>query len=189
MLQDKLKTNDDKTEFLIIGSRQQLEKIDQCYIRVGDANVQPVTSARNLGSWFDSNLSMSVHVTKSCGAAFFWLHNIKRVSSFLPRDKLEMVIHAFVTNRIDYCNSLLYGLPDCELKKVQRVQNAAARLLTSTGKYDHITPVLRELHWLPVKYRIQFKILLLTFKAIHGMAPDYISRLLHVRQHTRYSLR
>ena len=189
MLQDKLKTNDDKTEFLIIGSRQQLEKIDQCYIRVGDANVQPVMSARNLGSWFDSNLSMSVHVTKSCGAAFFWLHNIKRVSSFLPRDKLEMVIHAFVTNRIDYCNSLLYGLPDCELKKVQRVQNAAARLLTSTRKYDHITPVLRELHWLPVKYRIQFKILLLTFKAIHGMAPDYISRLLDVRQHTRYSLR
>ena len=89
-----------------------------------------------------------------------------------------MVIHAFVTNRIDFCNSLLYGLPDCELKKVQRVQNAAARLLTSTRKYDHITPVLRELHWLPVKYRIQFKILLLTFKAIHGMAPDYISRLL-----------
>jgi hypothetical protein len=101
---------------------------------------------------------MSVHVTKSCGAAFFSLHNIKRVSSFLPRDKLEMVIHAFVTNRTDYCNSLLYGLPDCELKKVQRVQNAAARLLTSTRKYDHITPVLRELHWLPVKYRIQFKI-------------------------------
>jgi len=85
-----------------------------------------------------------------------------------------MVIHTFVTSRIDHCNSLLFGLPNCELAKLQRVLNAAARLLTSTRKYDHITPVLRELHWLSVRYRIHFKMLLLTFRAIYGMAAHYI---------------
>ncbi|KAL9978241.1 hypothetical protein ACROYT_G015736 [Oculina patagonica] len=180
MYQDKLKINDDKTEFLIIGSRQQLLKINDCTIRVGTTDIKPVSEVRNLGSWFDSNFSMSTHISKSCSAAFFWLHNIKRISKFLARDKLEMVLHAFVTSRIDYCNGLLYGLPDCEIAKLQRVQNAAARLLTSSCKYDHITPVLQELHWLPVRYRIHFKILLLTFKALNGMAPTYISDLIKI---------
>ena len=101
-----------------------------------------------------------------------------------------MVMHAFVTSRIDYCNGLLYGLPDCEITKLQRAQNAAARLLTSSRKYDHITPVLHELHWLPVKYRVHFKILLLTFKALNGMAPAYTSDLINViTKHAPYSLR
>ena len=99
-----------------------------------------------------------------------------------------MVIHAFVTSRTDYCNSLLFGLPNCELVKLQIVQNVGARLLTSTKKYDHITPILRELHWLPVRFRIHCKILLLTLRVIHGMAPHYISNLINVRQPVSYSL-
>ena len=132
---------------------------------------------------------MSTHISKSCGAACYWLHNIKRISRFIGKKKLEMVLHAFVTSRIDYCNGLLYGLPDCEIVKLQRVQNAAARLLTSSSKYSNITPVLKELHWLPVRFRIHFKILLLTFKALNGMAPDYIMELIKIRKHARYSLR
>jgi hypothetical protein len=131
MIQDKLKLNDGKTELLIIGSKQQLQKLNPCHVRVGNADVLPVPIARDLGVWLDSNLSMSCHITKTCGAAFYWLHNIK----------LLTVIHAFVTSRLDYCNGLLYGLPNTELIKLQRVQNAAARLVTSTRKYDHITPI------------------------------------------------
>ena len=86
-------------------------------------------------------------------------------------------------------NGLLYGLPDCEIAKLQRVQNAAARLLMSCKKYDHVTPILINLHWLPVRYRINFKILLLTFKALYGMAPSYIIDLINVKTNTRYSLR
>ena len=189
MYQDKLKINDDKTEFIIIGSRQQLLKITPCSIRVGSTNIKPVFEVRNLGSWFDSNFSMCTHISKSCGAAFYWLHNIKRISRFLRKEKLEMVLHAFVTSRIDYCNGLLYGLPVCEIVKLQRVQNAAARLLNSACKYSRITPILKELHWLPVRFRIHFKILLLTFKALNGMAPDYITELINVRKHRHYSLR
>ena len=156
----KLKINDDKTEFLVIGSRQQLLKIHHCSVRVGTIDIKPVKVERNLGAWFDSHFSMSTDISMSCSAAFFWLHNIKRISQFLPRDKLEMVLHAFVTSRIDYCNGLLYGLPDCK-------------------KYDHITPTLINLHWLPVRYRINFRILLLTFKALYGMTPSYIIDLIH----------
>ena len=122
---DKLKINDDKTEFLVIGSRLQLLKIYHCSVRVGTIDIKPVKVARNLGAWFDSHLSMSTHISMSCSAAFFWLQNIKRISQFLPSDKLEIVLHAFVTIRIDYCNGLLDGLPDCEIAKLQRVQNAA----------------------------------------------------------------
>jgi len=93
MFQDRLKINDDETEFSIIDSRQQLLKINPCHIRVGSTDIKPVSSLRDLGSWFDANLSMSFQVSKSCRAAFFWLHNIKHISQFLPRDKLHMVIH------------------------------------------------------------------------------------------------
>ena len=117
-------------------------------------DIKPVKVARNLCAWFDSHFSMSTHISTSCSAAFFWLHNIKRISQFLPRDKLEMVLYVFVTSRIDYYNGLLYGLPDYEIAKLQRVQNAAARLLMSCKKYDHIAPILIKLHWLPVRYRL-----------------------------------
>ncbi|CAB4021807.1 Hypothetical predicted protein, partial [Paramuricea clavata] len=98
---------------------QQILKVNPCTIRVGNTEIKPVSEARNLGSWFDSNLSMSTHISKSCGATFCWLHKIKRISKFLAKDQLEMILHAFVTSRIDYCNGLLYGLPDCDIVKLQ----------------------------------------------------------------------
>jgi len=162
-------------------------KINDCTICVGMTDIKPVSEVHNLGSWFDCNFSMSTHISKYCIAAFFWLHSIKRISKFLWRDKLETVLHAFITSSIDYCNGLLYGLPDCEIAKLHRVQNAVAWLLTLSCKYDHITPVLQELHWVPVKFRIHFKILL-TFKALNDVAPAYISDLINVRKHAGYSL-
>ena len=89
-----------------------------------------------------------------------------------------MLVHAFITSRIDYCNSLLYGLPNCQLNKLQRVSNASARLVCNAPGFCHISPLLRGLHWLAVKAWIEFKILLITFKAIHGLAPKYLCDLL-----------
>ena len=189
MLHDRLMINDTKSEFVIIGTRQQLNKVHIPGIVVGESNISPTRCVRNLGSWFDSELTMNTHITRTCSAAFFHLHNIKRISNFLSRDSLLTLVHAFVTSRLDYCNSLLYGLPKTRITKLQRVQNAAARLVSNTRRFEHITPVLRELHWLPVSFRITFKILLLTFKSLHGLSPVYLHDLIAVRNESRYHLR
>ena len=121
---------------------------------------------------------LKAQVNSICKSAFFHLRNISRIRKYQSRTATERLIHAFVTSKLDSYNSLLYGLPKYCIQKLQSVLNAAARLLTYTSKYDHITPVLAELHWLPVEKRIIFKILLLTYKALHRQAPTYISELL-----------
>ena len=117
-------------------------------------------SVRNLGTWFDEKFTTATHVTKICGSAFYHLHNIRRIRKNLSEDARQILIHSFITSRVDYCNSLLYGVPAYQLDKLQRVQNAAARLVLVENKFCPITPLLLELHWLPVKFRVNFKILL-----------------------------
>ncbi|KAK0134910.1 hypothetical protein N1851_029372 [Merluccius polli] len=111
--------------------------------------------------------------------AFFHLKNISHLRPSLSFTAAETLIHAFITSRLDYCNSILYGTTSKLLHKLQYIQNSAARLLTHTRSRDHITPILQNLHWLPVPQRIQFKILLLTHKALHNQAPSYLTDLLH----------
>ena len=96
---------------------------------------------------------------------------------------------AFITSRLDFCNGLLYGLPKTQIVKLQRVQNAAAKLAMNIGKYSHVTQALQDLHWLPVRARTDFKILILVFKAVHGLAPPYISYLITVKLKSSYNLR
>ena len=96
---------------------------------------------------------------------------------------------SLLADSIIYCNSLLYGLPKYHVSKLQRVQNAAARLIKNTGKYDHITPALYNLHWLPVFHRIYFEILIITFKAMYNMSPSYKSKLVSIKSCSVYSLR
>ena len=97
----------------------------------------------------------------------------------MSQSNLKRIVNAFVISRIDYCNSILYGLPMIELEKLQRVQNIAARLITElSSRRDHITPVLKNLHWLPVRSRITFKILLLTYKILNGHSPRYLTSLI-----------
>ena len=130
-----------------------------------------------------------INITKTCRSAFFHLHNIRRVRKYLSIESAEKLVHAFITSRLDYCNSLLYGLPHCALTKLQRVQNAAARVLYLAPRFCHITPILYELHWLPVTFRIEFKVIIITHKAIYGTAPNYLSSLVNFKPNSSYSLR
>ena len=139
MIQDRLMINDDKTEFLLVGTRQQLDEQDSCSITVGNNRNSPSPCVKNLGTWFDSNLSMTDHINKACNAAFYHFHNLGRIKKYLSRNSLITLVHAFITSGLDYCNSLLFGLPKAQIDKLQRVQNAAARLILGIGKFPHIT--------------------------------------------------
>ena len=146
MRDDKLMLNDDKTEFLIIGTERQLSRVSVDKIKIGQAEVSPVSSVHNLGTWFDSHLDMLTHVTKACASAFYYLYNIRHIRKYLSRESTERLVHTFITSRLDYYNGLLYGAPEYQIKKLQRVMNASARLVYCAPKYCHITPLLRELH-------------------------------------------
>ena len=185
----KLILNDDKTEFLIIGTRQQLSKVLIQSIKIGQTVVSPVASARNLGTWFDTHLDMGTHITKTCSGAFYYLYNLRHIRKYLSRESTEKLVHAFISSRLDYCNSLLYGIPEYQIIKWQCVMNASARLIYRAHKFCHITPLLAELHWLPVRSRIHYKILLITFKILHGLSPKYLLDLISTQQPSFYYLR
>jgi hypothetical protein len=190
MLHDKLKLNAEKTEFLVIGTKRQLDKVNITQLHVAGSSVNTSTTAiKNLGSWFDSHLNMQDHIKKTCSSSFYNIYNIRRIRKYLTRDVTESLVNALVTSKLDYCNSLLYGIANVHLSKLQRVQNAAARLIVGLPRYSSITPVLFSLHWLPVRFRVNFKVLLLTFKCLHCLAPKYLSDLVSVITPTRYNLR
>ena len=161
MLINRLKLNGDKTELLVIGTQQQCKKIPDIFLNVGGSVIKANEKARNLGVVFDKNLTLKLYVNEFCKSARYILHNISLARRFLTREAAEKAIYAFVLSRLDCNNSLLYGLPSCELKKLQRVQNAAARILTGERRRCHITPVLKSPHWLPITSRIEYKILML----------------------------
>ena len=115
-----------------------------------------------------------------CRSASFALHRIGKIRSFLDKQTAERLVHAFVMCHIDFCNSLLQGLPAGQIKRLQTIQNSAARLVSRTKKYQSISPVLQSLHWLPVHYRIMFKILLLSYQCFHNLAPSYLTELLTI---------
>ena len=184
MCQNKLKLNDSKTEFLIIGTPRQVSKLNINDITVGNSVVRPSDTVRNLGVSFDSCLNMEAQISNTCKSAFYMLYNLRRIRKYLDQTNAETLIHAFISSKIDYCNGLLYGLPDTQIMKLQRIQNACARLVCSTSKFCHITPLLKNLHWLPIRQRLAFKILLIVYKALNGQAPCYISELLAWKANT-----
>ena len=114
----------------------------------------------------------------------FWETGVGLVNC-LSQDNAETLVHAFISSELDFCNALLYGLPQSVVDRLQYVQNCAARLVTRTWSSEQITPVLRSLHWLPVRQRITYKIPLLTYKAMNGMALKYIADLLQPYTPTR----
>ena len=178
--QNLLMCNDSKTEVLVISSKHKpINK--HIPVPVGDCLIQPNPLVRDLGVAVDEHLSMTKHVTCVIQSAFLKIREISYYRKYLSPDATKTLIHAYITSRVDYCNSLLYGLPKVHLNKFQSVLNTAARLVTLTRKYDHITPILRELHWLPVQQRVKFKVLILTFKSLNGLAPRYLQDRLIIK--------
>ena len=178
MTNHKLRLNEEKTEFLVLSSPHFRPFLKHLMLKFGSVDITQSDKAKNLGVVFDNVMNMQAQVSTICISAYFHLRNIGCIRKYLTLDSTAMLIHSLISSRLDYCNSLLTGLPAKEYSRLQKVQNTAARILTLTRKHDHITPVLMDLHWLPITLRVQFKILLLTFRIIHGLAPCYLNDLI-----------
>ena len=180
MIANNLKINEDKTEVVLIGSKYNLKKLTNFNLCIGDQIVKPSDKACNLGVIFDSELSMSAFVDQKCKACMYHLRAISKIRNVLTLEATQALVQAFVVSRLDYCNALLYGISKQNISKLQRVQNAAAKVVLKRRKFDHVTPLLKQLHWLPVEFRIEFKILVHVYNAIQGDSPVYIKHLVNM---------
>jgi len=141
----------------------------------GPGVITVADSARDLAVVIDSCLTMADHVSAICRSGYFQLRQLRPVARSLTSDVAKTIVHAFVACRLDYCNSLLHGITDSLFRRLQSIQNAAARLVTGTRRRHHITPVLGDLHWLQVRRRVDYELALLVYKSLHGLAPPYLA--------------
>jgi hypothetical protein len=181
-----LKLNQDKTEILVI-RRPSLRCPPSAApsLQICGCDVTPCPAVRDLGVMFDECLSLETQVRAVCKSAYFHIHSIWTVRKYLTESATRSLVQAHVMSRLDYCNALYYGIPAYLRNHLQRVQNAAARVVACVGRRDHISPVLQRLHWLPIEYRVKYKIQLLTFKILHHLAPSYLDDLVHLYIPTR----
>jgi len=173
-----LQLNSSKTEAILVGTPHQVQSSPITHITFSGQNIRLSSTVLNLGVRFDAQLTFDAHIKHLCKTSFYHLRNIAKLRPTLGLSDAEKLVHAFVSSRLDYCNSLLFGIPGKSLQKLQYIQNSAARILMRKRKIEHITPILHSLHWLPVSYRINYKIILLTHQCIHGNAPPYLKELL-----------
>ena len=161
---NKLLLNPSKTEFLLIGTKQQRLKFsDLTNLSLSNDIIPVSSSARNLGFIFDSDMSFSDQINSVSKSCHFHIRDIRRIRHLLPLSTATALANSLVSSKLDYCNSLYSGISQTNLNKLQRIQNSLARVITNTSKYQHITPTLKKLHWLPIKQRIDYKICLLTY--------------------------
>ena len=185
MTSNKLKLNDEKTEVLVIVPPTSSRKYPDRDVKIADATVRTTKQAKGLGVIFDRNMTLAREIENRCRTLIFHLRNIRTIRRFITQSACEKLVHALVSSRLDYANAILAGLPQTKLKQLQSIQNIAARIVTQTPKFEHITPVLRKLHWLPINARIEFKVICLTFRIINGNAPVYMRDLVSEKHSTR----
>ena len=189
MTRNMLQLNDSKTEFFVALSHHLWNNMSPVLLRVGDDFISPADNVRNLGVIFDNRMTMATHIKTLCRNLNFQLRNIGRIRRFLDHDTCHLVVRALVLSRVDYGNALLLGANTTDIQRLQRIQNWAAKLICRVTKSDHATPCLRKLHWLPIRERIDFKILTYVYKCLYGTAPSYLSSLFSLYRPTRSGLR
>ncbi len=189
MLVNRLKINDDKTVFMLLGSKYWINKLNLTKFKMGDTEICPVDETKNLGIIFDREMTMQKHVNYICKKGFYHIRDLFALRKILDEKKTNTAAHAFVTSILDYGNSLLYGMSAYLVEKMQKVQNAAVRAVRKVKKNDHITEHREGIHWLPIEARIKFKYILITWKCIHNMAPKYLQDLLNIKSGWRTNYR
>lgn len=178
MSDNALKLNTEKTELIVFRLKDK-QLLNEQSINVGCNVVKESAHVKILGVTLDQHMSFEKHITNTCRTANMHIRKINSIRNYLSEDAVRTLVQAVVIVRLDYCNSLLIGLPLKHVKRLQLTQNTAARVISRTSRYSHITATLRTLHWLPISKRCQYKILVFTFKALHNTAPTYLCDILN----------
>ena len=169
---NKLLLNPDKTKFVIFGSRPLVSKIEGLHLSLLGKELTPAKSAKDLGVTLDSNLTYDNHVTKTVSTCMSRLGQINRVKHVLDRDTLTIVVNCLVFSKLFYCSNIWSNTTESNLDKVQKVQNFACRIVSGVKKFDHITPVLRAMQWLPIRQQLYYRNAVLAFNCVTSCAPD-----------------
>ena len=178
---NRLKMNNEKTEFMLLGSRAQLGKCQTNSINVCGNLVQRNTVVKYLGVHTDEQLSFKTQIKEKCKIASMNLYFIRQIRNYLTFEACQQAVQSLVISHIDYANALYSELPNKTLAPLERVQRMAAKLVLKKSKYDSATEAMKQLHWLPIRYRIKFKVACLVFQCLMGTAPSYLSDLLTVQ--------
>ena len=179
-----LKLNEDKTQLLVIPSKKTFNVVD-LNVQFNGNELESLADAKNLGVYFDNNLNMNKQIKHLCSTGYSSLRNLWAIGGMLSKELKTQLVHSFILSHIDYCNICLYGINKSEIYQLQKLLNSAVRFifnLTGDRYRDHITPYLKELHFLPVEYRIKYKVVLMTFKCINNLAPTYLKRLIIMKE-------
>jgi len=177
MRANRLQLNTTKTEILWSTTGRRFYQLPQLPLPVGADHVAPASVVRDLGIYLDSDVSMRSHVAKTVSACFAFavLRQLRSVRRSLPRSVLQSLMSSLVLSRLDCGNATLAGIPSYLLQQLESVMNSAARLVFSSSRYDHITPLLHQLHWLRAPERIEFKLAVLVYKCLQGKASSYLA--------------
>ena len=174
--------NISKTELILFGHPKQLKKCSSNYLKVCGEDISLSIDIRYLGVYLDSQLSFKQHITHKCKVAMLNIHRIRNIRSTLTTEATYTLVLGFVASHLDFCNSVLFGLPKNSIKKLQRVQNIAAKLVLNRTKHESSTESRKQLHWLPNAARIEFKIIVLVYKCLHENAPEYLQKISVLRE-------
>ena len=180
-----LKLNDGKTEFIILGTQQQLQKISHINIWLGEDLVTPVNMVHNLGFFMDKCLKNKDHINRITSNTWNILRKGHQSRSLLDKNTTKIIVQALVLLKLDYCNSLLLGSPEYQMDKLQCIQNMACSVIFQLRKHDHITHHLKLLHWLKIREIIAYKIAFLIYRCKNSQAPVYLQELLPSKHHER----
>ena len=150
--------NSNKTEFIQFAVKNNLKKLNQYQLQVDGETVPKADCIKYLGVWLDQSLLFKKFVNKKCQVAMVNVLMIKNIRAFLTEDACKTLMSALVLSHLDYANVLLVGLPECDICKLQRIQNIAAKVTLKCSRLDSSTTCLKDLHWLPIRARIEYKI-------------------------------
>ena len=179
MSKNRLKLNPDKTEFLLVGSQQSCSKVSGLFpFDLLGNSISPSDKVRNLGVIFDTELSLTHHISAVCKSSYYYIRDLCRIRRHLSFSVAMQLANALISSRLDYCNSLFTSLSNKNVKRLQSIQNTAARIIMRISKRSSISSKLKNLHWLPVQFRIKFKIGVLVYKALTTKNPPYLASLL-----------